>query len=89
MTKNVKKFFAIVMICAISSATAFALKEKKTNDAKAFVGLSYVISKKGASPEASAIIGVAGAIQGGIDGAVYGAAFGGLVGFAVGLGVGL
>lgn len=85
MVKNAKKVFAIAMVCAISSATAFAMKEKNENDAKAFVGISYVAAKNGASAEVSAVIGVAGVIQGGIDGAVYGAVFGGGVGAAVGL----
>ena len=53
------------MVCAISSATAFAMKEKNENDAKAFVGISYVAAKNGASAEVSAVIGVAGVIQGG------------------------
>ncbi|MCM1051576.1 MAG: hypothetical protein NC349_06415 [Paenibacillus sp.] len=89
MVKNLKKFFAFAIVCAISSTTAFALKEKQTNNAKVFVGIGYLVAKNGASPEAGAILGVAGVIQGGIDGAVYGAVFGGPVGFTVGLGVGL
>lgn len=89
MVKSMKKILAIAMICAISSASAFVMKEKSSSDAKAFVGLAYLAAKKGASDEATAAIGVAGVVQGTIDAAVYGAVFGNVVGAAAGAVVGL
>lgn len=65
------------------------IAQKNVQDADAFVALAYVAAEKGASNEATAIIGVAGVMQGTIDGAVYGAVFGGAAGAAVGAVVGL
>lgn len=88
MKKHFKKVVALCAVCVLSSASAVALKAKESNEAQAFVGITYVASKKGASAEATAILGTASVIQGAIDGAVYGVVFGGPTGFVVGLVVG-
>ncbi|MBF1530777.1 MAG: hypothetical protein HXO02_02930 [Prevotella salivae] len=89
MKKFNKKIMAIALICAISCTTGFVVKEKQSREAQAWVGIGYLATKKGASPEAGAAIGVIGVVQGGIHSAAWGMAFGGPAGFIAGAVVGL
>lgn len=84
-----KKLTALVLVCCLSGASAFLLKEKQVKENQMYVGIGYLAAKKGASPGACAIIGAAGCVESCIQGAAWGAAFGGPVGFGVALGVGL
>lgn len=79
-----RKVMALAFVCAISGGSACLIKEKKTNEAQAWVCTTYYLTKKGYSNEAVAAVGIMGAIDGPLQGAAVGAAFGGVAGIAMG-----
>lgn len=79
-----RKLMAFTLVCAISGGSACLIKEKKANEAQAWMCTTYYLTKKGYSDEVVATVGIMGAIDGPLQGAAVGAAFGGVAGFAMG-----
>ena len=87
--KLLKKVMALALVGVISGGTACLLKEQKTQEAQAWVGIGYVAAQKGASAEAQLLIAGIGWWEGTLQGAAIGSAISPGVGTIVGIAVGL
>lgn len=89
MKKYFRRITALLFVCSMSCGTACVIKQKNSNDSKAYVGLGYWVAKNGASAETGAAIGVLSVWQSGVWGYAVTCAFGGPAGLAAGAAIGL
>lgn len=86
--KIFKKVIALALVGVISGGSACIVKEQKTQEAQAWVGLGYAAARKGANAEQQLLISAIGLWEGGLQGAAIGSAISPGVGTVVGILVG-
>ena len=88
MKKLFKKAVVLALVGVISGGSACILKEQKTQEAEAWVGIGYAATKKGAGAEAQLLVSAIGLWESSLQGAAIGSAISPGVGTVVGILVG-